>query len=244
MTEHEQRRYFFVHIMKTGGATFRQHVYANFGDGEVYPVPNVDNMDHAWLVSYLVNQPETRRANFRAYTGHFPFVATEMLPEELTTLTIIRDPVARTISYLKHCKRYHDYHRDWSLEEIYHDEFHFECFIHNHQTKIFSMTADDKLESYMDIIEIDDRRLELAKRNLEKIDVLGLTDQYPQFLEEIRDRFGWRFGPAPNRRVSREQWVAPPELREQIAADNAADMAFFEHAKRLYDERRRAQVAR
>ena len=80
-----------------------------------------------------------------------PYVASSSLDADPVTLTLLRDPVARTISYLKHCKRYHDQHRDLSLEEIYDDPFFFRCFIHNHQTKIFAMTTDDKLESYMDV---------------------------------------------------------------------------------------------
>jgi Sulfotransferase family len=244
MSDAAQHPFFFVHVMKTGGATFRQHIYANFGYGEVYPVPKVDDVDDAWLVEYVLGQPEHRRASFRAYTGHFPFVVTELLPEELMTLTLVRDPIARTISYLKHCKRYHDFHQDLSLEQIYQDEFHFKCFIHNHQTKIFSMTVDDKLESYMDTIEVDDRRLDIAMKNLEKVDVLGLTERYPEFLEDIQERFGWHFGPVPNRRVGTEKWEASAALRERIASDNVADMALYEHATRLYEQRRRAQVSR
>ena len=38
MTAVEGRRFFFVHVMKTGGTTFRRHVDANFpGPGAVYP---------------------------------------------------------------------------------------------------------------------------------------------------------------------------------------------------------------
>jgi hypothetical protein len=243
MSKTEARRFFFVHIMKTGGATFRQHVYANFGEGEVYPVPKVEDMDRAWLVDYVLGLPEARRNRFRAYAGHFPFVVTELLPGDFVTMTIVRDPVARTISYLKHCKRYHDHHRDLSLDEIYQDTFHFDCFIHNHQTKIFSMRVGDKLESYMDRIDVDEERLELAKANLEKIDVLGLNEHYPAFLDQLRDRYGWRFDQVHNRRVSREKkWVASPELRVRIAEDNAIDMAFYEHAARVYERRRQSQA--
>jgi hypothetical protein len=225
--------------MKTGGATFRQHVYANFREGEVYPRPKVDNMDRAWLVDYLLGLPAERRAQTRAYTGHFPFVVTELLDIDLVTFTVLRDPVDRTISYLKHCKRYHAQHADLSLEEIYEDPFYFPCFIQEHQTKIFSMTADDPLESYADVVDVDDRRLEIAKSNLEKVDVIGLSEHHGEFLLEMQQRFGWKFKTLRNRRVSSEDWEVPRSLRSRIADDNRADVAFFEFASRLYAQRRR-----
>jgi Sulfotransferase family len=242
MSEPAQPPVFFVHIMKTGGASLRQHFYANFEAGEVFPVPNRDDMDRAWLVDYLLDLPGDRRAQTRVYTGHFPFVASQLLGVDPVTLTILRHPVERTISYLKHCKRYHAQHRDLPLEEIYHDDFHFPCFIHNHQTKIFAMTTDDKLESYMDVIDVDDQRLETAKDNLEKVDVLGLHEQYDEFLEALRRRFGWRFERKITRRAGREDWEVSPVLRQVIAEDNAADIAFYEYGKRLHDQRRRTQV--
>jgi Sulfotransferase family len=235
-------RFFFVHVMKTGGATFRQHIYANFGEGEVYPVPKRDDMDRAWLVDYLLGLPAERRTAIRAYTGHFPFVVSELLNVELITFTILRDPVTRVISYLKHAKRYHPQHRHASLEEIYADPFWFPCMMHNHQAKIFSMTADDRLESYMDVIDVDDRRLEIAKANLEKVDVLGLTERYGEFLAALSERFGWRFDTISNRRVAREDWDISPALRRRIVEDNAADRAFYEFAQRLYERRRRVRV--
>ena len=104
------------------------------------------------------------------------------------------------------------------------------------------MTTDDRLESYMDVIDVDDRRLEIAMENLEAVDVLGLHERYGEFLDDLRGRFGWRFDREINRRVGREQWEVPSRLRQRIADDNAADMTFYEHAVRLHEQRGRARV--
>lgn len=241
MSEAGPRPFFFVHIMKTGGATLRQHIYANFEAGTVYPVPKHDDMSRTSLIESLLELPPERRATMRGYMGHYPYVASQLLGVEPVTFTIVRDPVERTISYLKHCKRYHDQHRELGLEEIYRDPFYFPCFIHNHETKIFAMTEDDRLESYMDVIDIDDRRLAIAKENLAKVDILGLQEHYDEFVDELRARFGWRFDSTSNRRVSREPWEVPAGLRERIAADNAADVAFYAHAEHLWAQRRSNQ---
>lgn len=235
------RRFFFVHVMKTGGATFRQHVYANFRPGEVYPSKRFDGDMHQanTRIDYLLSLPPERRARIRAYTGHFPYVVTELMGEPFVTLTILRDPVDRTISYLKHCKRYHDQHRDLALEEIYEDPFFFPCFIHNHQTKVFSMHAGDPLESLMDVIEIDDARLALAQERLEAIDVLGITDQHAAFLATLESKFGWHFDDRPDRRVGEAEWTVPASLRRRIADDNGYDAELYAYARRLWERRAR-----
>ena len=104
---------------------------------------------------------------------------------------MLRDPVDRTISYLKHCKRFHPQHRDLALEEIYEDGFVFPTLIRDHQVKIFAMTATDRLESYMDVVEIDDERRRLAERNLEQVDLVGLHETYDDFLAALTERYGW-----------------------------------------------------
>jgi hypothetical protein len=246
MADTPPQHFFFLHIMKTGGATFRQHVYANFPPGSVYPYRQLDPDMHLanYDVDYLLGLPEERLAGTRAFTGHFPYVVTELLPVETYTLTILREPVARTISYLKHCKRYHDQHRDLTLEQIYDDEFFFRCFIDNHQTKVFSMTTDDKLESYMDWIDMDADRLRLAKSNLEKVDLVGVNDRYDEFVAQVRDDFGWTFDELPDKRVGTEQWTVHDALRERIAEDNAADVELYRFAVELEERRRRERVGR
>ncbi len=245
MADTPGQRFFFLHIMKTGGASLRQHVYANFPAGAVYPYKKLDPDMHAanYDVAYLLGLPAERHATIQAYTGHFPFVVTELLPYDTFTFTILREPVARTISYLKHCKRYHDQHRDLSLEQIYEDEFFYPCFIENHQTKNFAMTTDDRMQSYMDPMDVDDRRLQIAKENLAKVDLVGVNDRYDEFVAQMRARFGWTFADLPDKRVGSERWEVDDALRRRIARDNAADVELYEYARRLADEHTRAWAA-
>jgi len=235
MTNDADSRFFFLHVMKTGGATFRQHVVANFWPGEVYPDPALDtNMFIAnTRIEYLRNLPSDRKDRIRAYTGHFPFLCVEMLGIPLVTLTMLRDPVARTISYLRHCKRYHENQHDLSLEEIYDDPFVNTVFIRNHQAKLFCLEPDDEPVTYMHVVEIDDARLATAKRNLATVDVIGFTEEYDAFIDAMRTRYSWRFGEVAPWHVSNEPWPASDGLKRRIADDNAADIEFYEFARDL-----------
>ena len=58
------------------------------------------NFDIPYL---LALPPHICTKDIRAYTGHFPFYVTQLVhpPRHPTTMTILREPVQRTISYLQ-----------------------------------------------------------------------------------------------------------------------------------------------
>ena len=122
---------------------------------------------HHLEVSYLLGLPAERRERIRLFYGHFPFVVTEMLGTDLVTITVLRDPVERTISLLRVLREQREAWRDLTLDQIYDDDNMFPRLIHNHQTKLFSITAADRPQSYRDEIAVDGARLRLAKQNLD-----------------------------------------------------------------------------
>ena len=187
----------------------------------------------------------------RFYSGHFPYFVRDLLGVDVATLTLLRDPVDRTISVLRHFKRLWSRYRDSSLDEIYDDEFVFRHYIENFQTRVFALTRDDAAQSFAsargyreirdaladpaplprpsqdDTIRIDDRRLAIAQANVARVDVVGVSERFPLFVEQLRARFGWwpsglDLGARAN--VSTEGWDVRPSLRHRIALDNAYDV--------------------
>jgi hypothetical protein len=240
------QKYFFVKVMKTAGGTLLQQILANFERRQVYPYERYDrDLETAnYGIEYLTGLSTERRDAISVFTGHFPFVSVELLGMKLTTITILRDPVERTLSYLRHCKRHHEQHRELALEEIYEDEFFFPCFIENHQAKQFAFTVEDRPQTYMDVLEIDRARLELAKTNLSTVDVVGLRERFDDLLRELHDRYGWTVAAVKDRNVSDERDQVAESFRRRIAADNLADMEFYEFARELCDQRRPEAVVR
>src|SRR5262245_57145951 len=99
--------------MKTGGTTVFRYLRENFPLDQLYPYRKDDirldgddvDVEHHLRVPYLVQLPAERHARIRVYSGHFPFVVTEMLGGGLLTVTLLRDPVERTISLLRQVTR-------------------------------------------------------------------------------------------------------------------------------------------
>lgn len=100
------------------------------------------------------------------------------------------------------------------------------------------MGPGDRLESIMDPIDIDDDRLETAKINLEKVDVVGLNDRYDELLAELEQRYGLQIDEVESQHVASEPWEVSDALRQRIINDNAADIELYEFARDL--RRRRA----
>ena len=258
MTEPERPRFFFIHVMKTGGTSFVFQMLTNFEPDEAYPSAidrssPTDVVPYASIPKMLALSPE-RRARIRVYAGHLPYVASELLGLDVVRLTLLRDPIDRTVSMLKHLKRLFEQYSELSLEAIYDDDFVFRRYLDNAQTKVFALTAEEReralasaasnaeTEPLARSMPIDQHRIEHAKANLAKVDVLGLNESYGAFLEELHIRFGWWPNGVKHQaraNVSSEGWPAPDSLRTRIAADLAVDVEFYVYAQGLVAARRR-----
>ena len=234
-------RVLFVHVMKTAGTTFMWHLRTQFAPEEIAPCRGIDWTEPTDVGVYvdlerLAAMPADRLARVRVIAGHYPYAARALIPGPLRTTTILREPVARTVSLLKHFKRLHPPSRDRSLAEIYADPDRFVGFIENHQTRVFSIEPADNVRSVRDPVVIDERRFDIALANLGAVDVLGISERYDDFVEALRARFGWWSGGAPaalRANSATEEWDADDELRERIAADNPWDMALYAAAVRI-----------
>ena len=234
------RKVFFIHVMKTGGTTLMYHLAEHFGRDAVYPTkPDRQGRNPYLDIGYLLSLPPERIEATAAFCGHLPFVVTELLPFDPIRWTILRHPVARTASYLKHARRTIPRVADASLEEIYEDGFLNPFFVQDHQTKVFSMTRDDPLDTIMDVIDVDEARLALAQANLERVDVVGLQERFEDFQAEIDRRYGIPAYDVDDKRVSSESLEISDELRRRIERDNSIDVAFYDFAVELVERRRR-----
>jgi hypothetical protein len=242
-------RFFFVHVLKTGGTdlftrlggdpaitvdhpyTFRPaEIYPNDTDGDVFkvaPQMDVEQLEKRWAA---------RSDEIRIIMGHFPLCTVERLEADFTTLSVVREPVERTLSFLRHHRKLTPEDRDKSFEEIYVDDFRFKSLIENHMVKMFSLTNDEMTDGMLTRIDFDRERLERAKAGLATVDILGLQEHFEAFCAELTDRFGWDLGTPlwANRTLPAD---IPQSLIEQIAADNALDVELYEHAVELCADR-------
>ena len=148
---------------------------------------------------------------------------------------MLREPVERTLSHLRHHRKMNAEARDLPLETIYEDVFR-PAFFANHMVKMFSLTAEEiatsaARDTWAMVMRIDftPDRLARAKEHVGRSTCSGLHDPFDDFCAELQSRFGWQLGePLYANRTPAE--AVPASLRARIASDNAIDLELYEHA--------------
>lgn len=246
----DSRPVFFIHLMKTGGTTLFEHFKTIHSVDEVWPHTDLDfsydgprlRVRHHLSLDYVASLPPERRATIRFYGGHLPYVARHLLGD-VTTLTLLRDPVDRTVSLLRQMRRsvpgIQDSGRrprlaDAPLEEVYEHEAVFGPLVHNHQTKMFAIRAGEPY-GFLDLLPLDAQRLADAKANLAEVDVVGVTERYDLFVSDVVAELGWTAEDLKTENVSPDDGtqVVSAAFRRRILDDNALDVELHRYALEL-----------
>lgn len=238
----ERRRFFFVHLQKTAGTVLIRRIRDCFDQRAVYPVASDgDEIARVISVGHLLDVWRARGAEIEVVTGHFPLCTTELLGGEFATLTALRHPLDRTISYMRHHRRLTPADAQLRLREVYEDGFRFNALIHNHMTKMLSLLPEEMSDGALTEVAFTPQRLERAKQRLETVDAVGLQEDFGGFCELLAERFGWRLG-RPRRRAPRPPVELAADFRRRILEDNAADLELYEFARQLVEHRARRRA--
>lgn len=234
----EPQRAFFVHLQKTAGTTLFRRMRRHLGDAAVYPDASDGRPpETVLLVDHLLERWRARRSEIRVVTGHFPLCTTEVLGVPFSTFTVLREPVERTLSFLRHHRARTPADRDVPLEVIYEDDIRFHGLVHNHMVKMFALRAEEMVAGCMTRVDFTRAHLDRAKERLESVDVVGLQEDFEPFCAELAARFGWDLGP-PEHTNRTEPVDVSPAFVERIAHDNALDVELYEFARDLVRRRR------
>lgn len=236
------QRFFFVHLQKTAGTTLIRRIRGEFPERAVYPhESDGDEIARVISVEHLLAVWARRGEEIAVVTGHYPLCVADLLGGGFTTLTMLRHPLDRTVSYLRHHRRRTPADSGLTLEEVYGDDFRFNCLVHNHMTKMLSLTVEEMSDGALTQVAFTPERLERAKERLLTVDAVGLQEDFDAFCGELSTRFGWTLAdPLSPKQHSPEP--LSPEFRQRILSDNADDVELYEFARRLVAERSRVSV--
>jgi hypothetical protein len=227
----QPHRYFFVHIMKTAGGSLRRRLVNHFGETAVYPTRGLDGTDPLQLnlsIEHMRERLAARGDQIRVIAAHVPLRTIDLLDGRFTTMTLLREPVERMLSYLRQQRQSRDSPQAISLEEVYEDHH---GMADNNMTKMLLLTPAEMRASMFSRAELTRDDLERAKEVLAGMDAVGLQERFEEFCDELSTRFGWHLGDpvTVNATIPAE---VPEALRARVAEDNALDIELYEFAQR------------
>ena len=227
-------RWFFVHLQKTGGTALFRRLRHQFGTAGVYPLPEYQGTPAAVLdVDLLAKRFAQHCDEIRVITGHFPLCTVDRLGVPFTTFTVLREPVERALSFLRHQRKEEPQFRGATIEEIYEDPVCRDGLIRNHMVRMLSLSAGEMTDGALTPISVDEDRLAVAQEALERrIDVVGLQERFDAFCDALSIRFGWDLGKRQFANRTPPTSVSD-ELRERIATDNDLDARLYRFARQL-----------
>jgi hypothetical protein len=191
-------------------------------------------------VAKLEERWAVRGPEIRLLTGHFPVRTVERLGAPFVTMTVLRHPVERTLSFLRHqaTRRQRGAIETTPLDEIYADPFRFEHMIRNHMVRMLSLGPEEMVpgDGVLTTVPYTRDRLQMAKDGLDHLDLFGLQERLEELCDELDRRYGLTVGPPVRDNVTAAVDV-PDGLADRIAEDNALDMELYEYAVQRYEAR-------
>jgi len=235
-------RYLFDHIPRTGGMSMKVIFDDLFGPENVSPIVRWQPAEQ------IMAQLETTTM----ITGHFWHAPGGLARRRRAYLTMLRRPEDWALS-VYYFFRHNDVDEDDAVRLA--RTMNLEAFvmsddpvvleaISNFLVRHFHQLSDDAYATAADASDV----LARAKAVIEQYDFLGIHEEFADSLDMMSHRFGWPAIddiPAVNRaRQRRSLDETGPEIRARLRALNQLDRELYEHAARLFSERRRAILRR
>lgn len=240
---------FLLHIPKTAGTTLKSLIDPMWHPGARCP---------GYHNGPFVRQRPEELKTYRSFVGHLYYRIVEpYLPNGAVSITVLREPAARYVSDFLHLQRTMGVNgfKLRGLTEI--RSMSLEHFMD--QTQLPKVRESSNLQTRMLGVALPlealaqkhpiaaapttDQDLESAKQTLATMTTFGLTERLPESLWMLSFIFGWY--PLRNERWlnaaphASEKPTLPPPTRKQVEAVNQHDLALYQFATDLFEQRAR-----
>ncbi|HEY8669959.1 MAG TPA: sulfotransferase family 2 domain-containing protein [Terriglobales bacterium] len=221
----------FLHVPKTAGTTLNRLIEWEYDLFEMY---SVDPVFFLWSAAHLRKLSKERLRKIRVFKGHMLFGIHKILPQPATYITVLRDPIERTLSAFYFMRSYKLHPLYWKFKR---ENWTLEDFVRrlpreNVQCKIVAGAV------YED--PCTEEIFEKARHHLrEHFSVVGLSERFEETLALLKLRFGWKLKSYTSFNVTRprpKKHDLPQSTLELITEKNSFDVMFYDYASKLFQE--------
>jgi hypothetical protein len=222
------QRWFFAHLMKTGGTSLFFMLQRQFSRAEIFP-PLSDNKMISVDAPAALAEMQRTDSPCRLVSGHFPLACVELAAGSWKTFTLLRHPLDRVLSALR---RQSDRDGTQTVESIYNDPVRFHLLFDNHMVKMLGVYPDEIGAGLFSPVRPDRRHLDRALAALEKFDVIGVQEDFGPFCSRLESTFGWDLGERLGVNRAGVHNVSEA-LVERVRQDNQLDFELYARARHL-----------
>ncbi|MEL6222379.1 MAG: hypothetical protein AAFQ57_00940 [Cyanobacteria bacterium J06626_14] len=246
-------RLYFLHIQKTAGTTFYFTLDEKFDPEQICPA-------RFWRQFLrLAREDGKRLRQYRLFRGHFGCSIPQFFKRPTACVTVLRDPIKRSISHFQHIAREP---KDRRHKLVKAHDMDLAAFAEHPETRLAILNLQTRSIAFdlgfKELKKIrrfaaqgvigtlqpersDDELLAIAKQRLDNFPFVGIVERFQDSLFLLSYVFGWypirqtrQLNKAPDRKASP---ALSPEVMETLTNLNQLDIQLYHHAKEQFDHR-------
>jgi len=250
---------YFIHIPKTAGGTLISYLDENF---------DLEQICHKHYWSEWFDDIPRDFSKYRLYRGEFGLSLERFLNKKPIYLTVLRDPLKRTMSHFETLRRVLGpavidfFSKSNNISDFINDS-HYGLMLKNVQTRYLSLELDIPtilqsteyglkhflIESTPEFLSpnlSDDELIKIAKKNLLSSVFVGLVEKFEESLFLLHYTFGWKPKKANLRNNKSNTPINQKEISNETLSKildyNKLDIELYEYGKNLFEERYSSMV--
>ena len=224
----DEDNFFFIHIPKTAGTSFRTMLHKVFNQNNIFPnAKELQSNDNDYPdFNVLETKSQEEQNDIKFISAHLPYSSSVIFPAKPKKLIFLRKPLNRAVSDLLNLKETDPKYHDKSLAEIFELNYNkINCL----QVRYLANAVGKK--------ELTKADLKVAKSNLRKCHFIGITERFDESMQLASNIFGWKFAENRKDKVSKykNHDLLSDELRQKLKTANELDEHLYHYALELFE---------
>lgn len=225
--------YFFIHIPKTAGSSFRTMLYKQFSQEVIYPnLKDIRANGGSYPYREATLKALNSERNIQFLMGHYPFAMGKKMPESPECIVFLRDPIKRAVSNLYHLQHNNPRFKNVSARTIIEGAT---SQINNIHVRFMGDWRFRPHKLFTAETELGAKAFVRAKKNLDACAFVGFTEHFEASVKVLEQKFDWNLGRIHKKnKTSKRREPISDDLYEKLIALNQLDIELYNYAREKY----------